>query len=116
MYKQIASIVLLLATAMFLALVPGQTTVTMPGKQQAWAQAEETAPAFTAYLPLVERIFGWTCSIRGGAVPCTAIYDPVCGVDGRTYPSACVALCQEGVPIAYLGPCATPTPTSTSPR
>ncbi len=41
----------------------------------------------------------------GGGCVCNAIYAPVCGVDGVTYPSACAASCFGGVAVAYQGVC-----------
>lgn len=35
---------------------------------------------------------------------CPDVYDPVCGVDGKTYPNACTARCS-GVEIAHTGEC-----------
>ena len=49
----------------------------------------------------------------GGGVPvtpppgsclCSAVVDPVCGVDGKTYGNTCLATCR-GVAVAYKGPC-----------
>lgn len=42
---------------------------------------------------------------------CTAIYDPVCGCDGQTYSSACVAA-SAGVNVSYQGACEVATCTS----
>jgi Kazal-type serine protease inhibitor domain len=40
----------------------------------------------------------------GGACVCSAIYSPVCGVDGKTYASSCNAACA-GVAVAHTGAC-----------
>lgn len=37
---------------------------------------------------------------------CPEIYQPVCGVDGRTYGNACLAECR-GIEIAESGACST---------
>lgn len=46
---------------------------------------------------------------RGGACKakpemCTQAYEPVCGCDGETHPSACAAA-QKGVSVSKPGPC-----------
>ncbi len=49
------------------------------------------------------------CGGVGSCTPipeyCIALYDPVCGCDGRTYSNGCVAG-MKGVSVAHKGPCA----------
>ena len=48
-----------------------------------------------------------TSSDRAPNIPpnvCIDVWEPVCGADGQTYPSACVAA-AAGVEVAYEGVC-----------
>ena len=54
---------------------------------------------------LISTAFGQTYNKCG----CPQIFSPVCGVDGNTYPNACLAACA-GVAVASTGAC----PMSTS--
>lgn len=52
-------------------------------------------------------------AVEEGAV-CPQIYEPVCGVNGKTYANRCVAQAQERVTVAHEGECkigTSPTPT-----
>ena len=46
---------------------------------------------------------GRTCTPSGQQV-CIELYDPVCGCDGKTYPTKCVAF-RSGINVAKTGKC-----------
>lgn len=57
---------------------------------------------------LIGIFFGFSLT-KADDVMCTALYDPVCGVNGVTYGNDCVATQQSKVAIAYKGACVSST-------
>lgn len=55
--------------------------------------------------PLVPYPSSPTPPTGGDSIVCTQEYDPVCGVDGKTYSNRCAAERQAKVTVAHDGPC-----------
>lgn len=123
-------------------LTPGQTyrvflnVIDASGNKNNWSTYQEVfynnlpastltpsptfTPAVTSTLtptptPTVTATFVPTITPTATAtvVVCSAVYDPVCGVNGVTYSNRCVAERQNNVAVAYNGVCRTPTPIPT---
>jgi len=56
-------------------------------------QARQRTPGIPAELP---------------GIACPMVYQPVCGVDGKTYSNRCVAEMIHGIKVAHEGECGFP--------